>query len=223
MFCLCYLAPDHPTKLFGQAQGRSIGVINTSDSSRIAREVSVPLFDNGTLRYTMMEIIVGDRIGGGWQLKDEPIQPFPGPMLEPLGGDSSSGWGGGTGRPRGGKAIHDDEQLPLPWADDGDNGDWSVRICHWRCNHPRPEGWIIFHFIFIFRSAAQIERKSRMGGLFISTIAASDANINEDLGGGGILQQFASGIDSSQRNFFHKWGGEASSSSSSVTNRIVVW
>jgi len=63
------------------AQGRGSGTSTSSNLSRLAHEIYVPIFENGALHYTMMEIIVGGSTAGGWQLKDKEkiIQPFPNP------------------------------------------------------------------------------------------------------------------------------------------------
>jgi len=44
---------------------------------RISREVYVPQLENGSLHYTMMEIIAASDVDSGWAVKDLPSQPFP--------------------------------------------------------------------------------------------------------------------------------------------------
>jgi len=61
------------------AKGLPSGRITTSDLSRLAHEIYVPIFDNGALHYTVSEIIVGIHTVGGWELKTREtlIHPFP--------------------------------------------------------------------------------------------------------------------------------------------------
>ncbi len=44
---------------------------------RISREVYVPQLENGSLHYTIMEIIAASDADSGWAVKDLPSQPFP--------------------------------------------------------------------------------------------------------------------------------------------------
>jgi len=44
---------------------------------RISREVYVPQLENGSLHYTIMEIIAASDADSGWAVKDLPTQPFP--------------------------------------------------------------------------------------------------------------------------------------------------
>lgn len=44
---------------------------------RISREVYVPQLENGSLHYTIMEIIAASDFDSGWAVKDLPTQPFP--------------------------------------------------------------------------------------------------------------------------------------------------
>ena len=43
----------------------------------ISREVYVPQLENGSLHYTVMEIIAASDADSGWAVKDLPTQPFP--------------------------------------------------------------------------------------------------------------------------------------------------
>ena len=47
------------------------------DPFRISREVYVPQLENGSLHYTIMEIIAASDADSGWAVKDLPSQPFP--------------------------------------------------------------------------------------------------------------------------------------------------
>lgn len=49
------------------AQGRGIGA---GRSLYFAREICVPQFSDGAFHYATMEILAGDSIEGGWQLKE---------------------------------------------------------------------------------------------------------------------------------------------------------
>ena len=44
---------------------------------RISREVYVPQFENGSLQYTLLEIIAASDADSGWAVKDLPSQHFP--------------------------------------------------------------------------------------------------------------------------------------------------
>jgi hypothetical protein len=44
---------------------------------RISREVYVPQLENGTLHYTIMEIVAASDADSGWAVKDKPTQPYP--------------------------------------------------------------------------------------------------------------------------------------------------
>jgi len=44
---------------------------------RISREVYVPQLENGSLHYTIMEIIAASDFDSGWAVKDLPTQPYP--------------------------------------------------------------------------------------------------------------------------------------------------
>jgi len=44
---------------------------------RISREVYVPQLENGSLHYTIVEIIAASDFDSGWAVKDLPTQPFP--------------------------------------------------------------------------------------------------------------------------------------------------
>jgi len=48
----------------------------TSGPFRISREVYVPQLENGTLQYTVMEIVAANDADSGWAVKDMPTQPF---------------------------------------------------------------------------------------------------------------------------------------------------
>lgn len=44
---------------------------------RLSREVYVPQFENGTLKYIVFEIISNSSTDSGWTIKDQPKQGFP--------------------------------------------------------------------------------------------------------------------------------------------------
>lgn len=48
-----------------------------SGTFRISREVYVPQLENGSLYYTVMEIIAASDADSGWAVKDLPTQPYP--------------------------------------------------------------------------------------------------------------------------------------------------
>lgn len=60
-----------------QADGRDSDVGVMPGPFRISREVYVPQLENGSLHYTIMEIIAASDFDSGWAVKDLPTQPFP--------------------------------------------------------------------------------------------------------------------------------------------------
>jgi len=44
---------------------------------RISREVYVPQLENGTLHYTVKEIVAANDADSGWAVKEMAVQPFP--------------------------------------------------------------------------------------------------------------------------------------------------
>lgn len=44
---------------------------------RISREIYVPLLENGSLHYIIMEIVAASDADSGWAVKTSPVQPFP--------------------------------------------------------------------------------------------------------------------------------------------------
>lgn len=59
------------------ADGRDSDVAVMSGPFRISREVYVPQLENGSLHYTIMEIIAASDFDSGWAVKDLPTQPYP--------------------------------------------------------------------------------------------------------------------------------------------------
>jgi len=59
------------------ADGRDSDVAVMPGPFRISREVYVPQLENGSLHYTIMEIIAASDFDSGWAVKDLPTQPFP--------------------------------------------------------------------------------------------------------------------------------------------------
>jgi len=59
------------------ADGRDSDVSMMPGPFRISREVYVPQLENGSLHYTIMEIIAASDADSGWAVKDLPSQPFP--------------------------------------------------------------------------------------------------------------------------------------------------
>ncbi|KUJ22946.1 uncharacterized protein LY89DRAFT_727735 [Mollisia scopiformis] len=59
------------------ADGRDSDVTTMPGSFRISREVYVPQLENGSLHYTIMEIIAASDFDSGWAVKDLPTQAFP--------------------------------------------------------------------------------------------------------------------------------------------------
>lgn len=48
-----------------------------SSPFRLSREIYVPQLENGTLYYTIMEIVAANEADSGWAVKDKLAQPFP--------------------------------------------------------------------------------------------------------------------------------------------------
>ena len=83
---------------------------------RISREVYVPQLENGSLHYTIMEIVAASDADSGWavkDMKDLPVEPFPaatGPSTKSYAaidgfdtrGISKTGLSDGAGWTRGG-------------------------------------------------------------------------------------------------------------------------
>jgi len=59
------------------ADGRDSDTVKISTPLRIAREVNVPHIENGTLHYTIMQIVATSDVDSGWVLKQSIIPPFP--------------------------------------------------------------------------------------------------------------------------------------------------
>ena len=68
-----------PTNL-EQADGRDSERAMMTASFRKSREIYVPRLENGSLHYTIMEIVTGSDIDSGWAVKrldGMPTEPFP--------------------------------------------------------------------------------------------------------------------------------------------------
>jgi len=59
-----------------QADGRDSDVSMMPGPFRISREVYVPQLENGSLHYTIMEIIAASDADSGWAVKDLPSHPL---------------------------------------------------------------------------------------------------------------------------------------------------
>jgi len=56
------------------AEGRESDEIAFIGSSHISKEIYVPQVENGTLCYTIMEIVAGGPTGIAWALKPKPVE-----------------------------------------------------------------------------------------------------------------------------------------------------
>ena len=80
---MCKLFGDHPVQLPGananinQADGRDSDLTTMSSPFHISREVFVPQLENGSLRYSIMEIVAASDTDSGWTVKQIPTQEFP--------------------------------------------------------------------------------------------------------------------------------------------------
>ncbi len=63
--------------IISQADGRDSDISMMPGPFRISQEVYVPQLENGSLHYTIMEIIAASDADSGWAVKDLPSQPFP--------------------------------------------------------------------------------------------------------------------------------------------------
>jgi hypothetical protein len=59
-----------------QADGRDSDAVMPGPF-RISREVYVPHLENGSLHYTIMEIVAASDFDSGWAVKDLPPQSYP--------------------------------------------------------------------------------------------------------------------------------------------------
>jgi len=58
------------------ADGRDLEMTMMSGPFRISREVYVPQLENGTLHYTVKEIVAANDADSGWAVKDMATEPF---------------------------------------------------------------------------------------------------------------------------------------------------